>query len=156
MFVAPPICTQLPPFGSQRSHRYEILIGCGPFADIIVLVLRIRPAGGRFGTIFATRLSDQLARFPHSVVARLGSGIHLSPAAARQLPPAVHTDFLHAFANSLHGVFLWGMAIASLPFALSWLLKEVPLRTTVRRSAELSAEQATAGGATPDAIVEAR
>jgi EmrB/QacA subfamily drug resistance transporter len=153
-------------------------IGIGLVMQVLVLVVQndaspenigvatstatfFRSVGGAFGvaifgTIFATRLTDQLARFPHSVTARLGSGIHLSPAAARRLPPAVHNDFLHAFASSLHGVFLWGMAIAIIPFALSWLLKEVPLRTTVRRSAEVSAEQATAGGATAEAIVEAR
>ena len=152
-------------------------IGIGLVMQVLVLVVQndaspenigvatstatfFRSVGGAFGvaifgTIFATRLTDQLARFPHSVTARLGSGIHLSPAAARRLPPAVHNDFLHAFASSLHGVFLWGMAIAIIPFALSWLLKEVPLRTTVRRSAEVSAEQATAGGATSEAIVEA-
>src|SRR5205814_5557996 len=107
-----------------------------------------------FGSIFASRLSAQLAHFPHQVVAALGSGVHLSPAAARRLPPAIHADFLHAFAHSLSGVFLWGMAIAVIPFALSWLLKEVPLRSTLSRSAELSAEQATAGGATPEQIVE--
>jgi len=40
------------------------------------------------------------------------------------------------------------------PFVLSWLLKEVPLRTTTSRSAEVSAEQAPAGGATPQETVE--
>lgn len=34
-------------------------------------------------------------------------------------------------AHSLSGVFIWGMAMAVIPFGLSWLLKEVPLRTTV-------------------------
>jgi len=151
-------------------------IGIGLVMQVLVLVVQndaqpenigvvtstatfFRSVGGAFGvaifgTIFATRLSQQLAHLPRSVVARLGSGVHLSPAAARRLPPAVHADFLHAFAHSLHGVFLWGMAIAIIPFALSWLLKEVPLRTTLHRSAELSAEQAAAGGAPPDEIVE--
>jgi hypothetical protein len=46
------------------------------------------------------------------------------------------------------------MAIAVIPFALSWILKEVPLRTTLHRSAELSAEEAASGGAPPDAIVD--
>jgi hypothetical protein len=90
------------------------------------------------------------------VVARLGSGVQLSPAAARHLPPAVHADFLQAFARSLHGVFLWGMAIALVPFILSWFLKEVPLRTTLHESAELDDEQSAAGGGTHDEIVEPR
>jgi hypothetical protein len=151
-------------------------VGIGLVMQVLVLVVQndVRPqeigvatsaatffrsVGGAFGvaifgTIFAARLSHQLARLPHSVVARLGSGVHLSPAAARHLPPAARADFLQAFAHALHGVFLWGTAMAIVPFALSWLLKEVPLRTTLHRSAELSAEQAAAGGAMPEEIVE--
>ncbi len=102
-----------------------------------------------FGTIFATRLADRLSRLPRSVTDRLGSGVHLNPEQAKHLPLAVHTDFLQAFAHALHGVFLWGMALAAVPFVLSWLLKEVPLRTTLAETAELGAEQA-ATAATPD------
>ena len=102
-----------------------------------------------FGTIFASRLAGRLSQLPHSVTARLGSGVHLNPAQARHLPPAIHADFLQAFAHALHGVFLFGMALAVVPFLLSWLLKEVPLRTTLAQTAELSAEQAAAA-ATPD------
>jgi hypothetical protein len=89
-----------------------------------------------FGTIFATRLSGQLAQLPHSVTDRLGSGVHLNPEQARHLPPAIHADFLQAFAHALHGVFLFGMVLAIAPFVLSWLLKEVPLRTTLAPVAE--------------------
>jgi EmrB/QacA subfamily drug resistance transporter len=98
-----------------------------------------------FGAIFAARLSQQLAHLPASLVARLGSGVQLSPAQADRLAPAMHAEFLTAFAHALHGVFLWGMAIAIVPFALSWFLAEVPLRTTLGRSAELASEQAATG-----------
>ena len=54
-----------------------------------------------FGTIFASRLADELAQLAARVTARLGSGVHLSPEQANQLPPLVHDDFLHAFANAL-------------------------------------------------------
>ena len=94
--------------------------------------------------------------FPHSVVERLGSGVQLSPAEADRLPPAIHADFLQAFAHALHGVFLWGMAIAIIPFALSWFLKEVPLRTTLgRKPAELTVDEAVAGAAPPEELIEA-
>ena len=89
-----------------------------------------------FGTIFASRLAGQLAQLPHTVTDRLGSGVHLNPEQARNLPPAIHTDFLEAFAHALHGVFLFGLALAIVPFVLSWLLKEVPLRTTLAPVAE--------------------
>ena len=42
------------------------------------------------------------------------------------------------------------MAIAIIPFVLSWLLKEVPLRTTLAPAAELDTDEAIAS-ATPDA-----
>ena len=146
-------------------------VGIGLVMQVLVLVVQndarpeeigvatstatfFRSVGGSFGvaifgTIFASRLAGRLSQLPHSVTARLGSGVHLNPAQARHLPPAIHADFLQAFAHALHGVFLFGMALAVVPFLLSWLLKEVPLRTTLAQTAELSAEQAAAA-ATPD------
>ena len=50
---------------------------------------------------------------------------------------------------ALHGVFLFGMGLAAVPFLLSWFLKEVPLRTTLAPAAELGTEEAPAAG-TPD------
>jgi EmrB/QacA subfamily drug resistance transporter len=151
-------------------------IGIGLVMQVLVLVVQndaeprnigvatatatfFRSVGGSFGVaifgaIFAARLSHELAHLPQGVVAHLGADVHMSPAQVRHLSPTVHADFLQAFANALHGVFLWGLAFAVIPFALSWLLKEVPLRTTLHRSAELSAEQAPAGGSIPEEIVE--
>jgi MFS family permease len=146
-------------------------VGIGLVMQVLVLVVQndarpenigvatstatfFRSVGGSFGvaifgTIFASRLSDQLAQLPARVTSKLGSGVHLSPEQAKHLPPTVHTDFLQAFAHALHGVFLFGMVLAIVPFVLSWFLREVPLRTTLRPAAELSTEEA-AGGATPD------
>jgi EmrB/QacA subfamily drug resistance transporter len=163
---------------SWLASVYMIVVGVGIGLVMQVLVLVVqndaeprnigvatstatffRSVGGSFGvaifgTIFATRLADQLARLPAAAVAQLGSGVHLSPAAAKALPPAVHEDFLQAFAHALHGVFLFGVALSIVPFVLSWFLKEVPLRTTVSRSAEVGAEQAPAGGAIAPEIAE--
>jgi hypothetical protein len=146
-------------------------VGIGLVMQVLVLVVQndaqpqnigvatstatfFRSVGGSFGvaifgTIFASRLADELAQLPRAVTARLGSGVHLSPEQANQLPPLVHDDFLHAFAHSLQGVFLFGMALAVVPFILSWFLKEVPLRTTLERGAELASEEAIPA-ATPD------
>ena len=98
-----------------------------------------------FGAIFAARLSRPARALPASVVERLGSGVQLSPAEADSLPPAMHAEFLDAFAHALHGVFLWGMAIAIIPFALSWFLKEVPLRTTLAHARPSSSAEEAAG-----------
>src|SRR3954452_24486781 len=144
------------------AYMVVVGVGIGLVMQVLVLVVQndaeprnigvatstatfFRSVGGSFGvaifgTIFASRLAHQLAHLPPAVVDRLGSGVHLSPAAARALPAAVHADFLQAFAHALSGVFLIGMVLAIVPFALSWLLPEVPLRTT-NRSAEVSAEQ---------------
>ncbi|MGZ4309763.1 MAG: MDR family MFS transporter [Gaiellaceae bacterium] len=146
-------------------------VGIGLVMQVLVLVVQndVRPSeigvatstatffrsvGGSFGVaifgaIFASRLAGQLAQFPHRVTARLGSGIHLNPEQARQLPAAVHADFLNAFSHALNGVFLFGMAMAVVPFVLSWFLKEVPLLTTLAPDAELGAGEAVTG-ATPD------
>jgi EmrB/QacA subfamily drug resistance transporter len=140
------------------AYMVVVGIGLGLVMQVLVLVVQndarpqeigvatssatfFRSVGGAFGvaifgTIFASRLSHRLAHLPRSVTARLGSGVHLNPAQVRHLPPRVHADFLNAFAHSLHGVFLFGMALTAVPFVLSWFLREVPLRTTVARAAE--------------------
>jgi hypothetical protein len=66
----------------------------------------------------------------------------------------VHEDFLQAFAHALHGVFLFGMVLAIVPFVLALFLKEVPLRTTVGRAQELATEEAAAGATGAEAIIE--
>jgi EmrB/QacA subfamily drug resistance transporter len=139
-------------------YMLVIGVGIGLVMQVLVLVVQndvgradigvatstatfFRSVGGSFGvaifgTIFASRLATELQHLPRSVVAQLGSGVHISPAQVRNLPPAVHTDFLYAFAHALHGVFLWGTALAIVPFVLSWFLKEVPLRTGHAPAAE--------------------
>jgi EmrB/QacA subfamily drug resistance transporter len=146
-------------------------VGIGLVMQVLVLVVQndappaqigvatstatfFRSVGGSFGvaifgTIFASRLADHLSHLPRAVTDRLGSGVHLNPQQAKQLPPTVHTDFLQAFANSLHSVFLFGVAMAVVPFILSWFLKEVPLRTTLRPGADLAATEAPSA-ASPD------
>jgi len=140
------------------AYMVVVGVGLGLVMQVLVLVVQndarpqeigvatstatfFRSVGGAFGvaifgTIFASRLSHRLAALPHSVTAHLGSGVHLNPAQIDRLPPNVHAQFLSAFAHSLHGVFLFGMALALVPFAFSWFLKEVPLRTTLARAVE--------------------
>jgi hypothetical protein len=79
-----------------------------------------------FGAIFSNRLAHELA-------ARL-PGAHIptsaSPAVVRSLPPALHDAYVGAVASALHPVFLVAAAVMLVGFALSWLLEDVPLRTT--------------------------
>ena len=54
-----------------------------------------------------------------------------NPAVLDQLPPAVHDAYVHAFTDSLNIVFLVAAAIGLAAFAVSWFIKELPLRDTV-------------------------
>jgi EmrB/QacA subfamily drug resistance transporter len=100
-----------------------------------------RSIGGSFGTaifgaIFANVLTGNLTRYlagtrlPAGFIGAAGA----SPAALAKLPPAVHSGYIQAVTASLHPVFLWAVPFAILAFAITWLLKEVPLRRTVRAS----------------------
>ena len=52
----------------------------------------------------------------------------------------MHEPLLHAFANSLHTVFLWGTFLAGLAFLLTLALKEVPLRIGTSAASQAAAE----------------
>ncbi len=56
----------------------------------------------------------------------------VDPAAVAALPGPVHDAYLEGFASALTTVFLVAALISALAFALTWLIREVPLRTTVR------------------------
>ena len=84
-----------------------------------------------FGTIFASRLHSELAQ-------RLPQGVHIpnviNPAGIKHLPPAVHGAFADAVAASLHPVFIVASVVSLVAFALTWLLREVPLQTETHRT----------------------
>jgi EmrB/QacA subfamily drug resistance transporter len=143
-------------------------IGIGLVMQVVVLVVQndappgdigaatstatfSRSVGGSFGVaifgaIFASKLNEGIGRLPESARRLLAGGVHLNPEQAKQLPPGIHAEFLAAFARSLHAVFLWGTVLASLAFALSWLLKEVPLRTTLHRAPQVAGEGPAGAG----------
>ena len=52
----------------------------------------------------------------------------LGPAVIHQLPTALREDYLQAFAGALHTVYLSAACVVVLAFALTWLLKDHPLR----------------------------
>jgi len=103
-----------------------------------------------FGAIFASRLASGLQSLPAGVAAHLGGGVSVSPAEVHALAPAVRHDFLLAFVDALQPVFLVGAALTAVAFALSWLLREVPLRATTGAS-----EPPAAVATDPGAVVTA-
>jgi EmrB/QacA subfamily drug resistance transporter len=82
-----------------------------------------------FGAIFANQLSKKLS-------AALPRGTHVraatNPAAIKRLPPALHHAYATAITAALRPVFLAAAGVATLGFLLSWLLPEVPLKTTAQ------------------------
>jgi EmrB/QacA subfamily drug resistance transporter len=79
-----------------------------------------------FGAIFADRLKSELAG-----VLPPGTKLPAEPMALVALPPNQHGAYIAAVAAALAPVFLMAAAFAVFAFALSWLLREVPLRKTV-------------------------
>jgi EmrB/QacA subfamily drug resistance transporter len=109
-----------------------------------------------FGAIFASRLGSELASVPEAA-GRISGGVNVSPAEVHALPPVVRHDFLIAFVNALQPVFLVGAAITAVTFLIALLLKDVPLRTTMRDAATaLVVEEAATGGAGAEAMVAGR
>ncbi len=141
-----------------QSGIYMFVLGVGLGGVMQVLVIAVQNAvqyeelgvatagatffrsiGGSFGTaifgaLFAARFLKNIARYlagvklPPNFSAAAGA----SPAALSKLPPAVHTGYVHAYAASLHYVFLVAVPISALAFVLSWTLKEIPLRKSVQ------------------------
>ncbi len=80
-----------------------------------------------FGAIFSSNLSSELSsRLPH--------GVHVpaaaNPAVVHHLPEAIKLPYISAFAAALQPVFVTAAVVAAAAFALSWLLRELPLRQT--------------------------
>jgi EmrB/QacA subfamily drug resistance transporter len=82
-----------------------------------------------FGAIFANRLA-------HDLAATIPGGAHVpaaaDPAALKRLPPALHAAYATAITEALRPVFLTAAGVATVGFLLTWLLRDVPLKTTAR------------------------
>jgi EmrB/QacA subfamily drug resistance transporter len=137
-----------------RTSIYMVVLGLGLGMVMQVLVLAVQNAveyeylgvatsgstlfrqiGGSigvslFGAIFANQLASELAaRFPR------GSNLPTTtatPALVDRLPEAVRVPYLEAFAAALQPVFVVAAGMSVFAFALTWLLREIPLRETTR------------------------
>ena len=82
-----------------------------------------------FGAVFTHVLQSNLQRL-------LPEGAQLpralNPAAVQNLPAEIRLDYLDAFGSAIHAAFLMAACIMAVAFALSWLLKEAPLKTGAR------------------------
>jgi EmrB/QacA subfamily drug resistance transporter len=90
-----------------------------------------------FGSIFANRLAAHTADALRGV--RLPAGfdpgeVRRDPHVIATFPPQVAEKVLHAYAQSIQSVFSWSVPVAVVAFALTWFLRENPLRMTARVS----------------------
>jgi hypothetical protein len=101
-----------------------------------------------FGAVFNNLLADKIG----SSVA-VGEASTFTPESIQQLPAATRVFYVSGFADALTTVFLYATPLVLLAFGLTWLLREVPLRSSthaVDHGREMSAGSAP-GTAEPDA-----
>ena len=161
--------------GSSRveSSVYMVLLGAGMGMVIQVLVLAVqneapaedlgvatstvtffRTVGGSvgvalFGALFSSRLGDLLGG---------AAPEGLTPETIGQLPEAQRAQMAGAFADSITMVFRYAVPLLLVGFALTWLLKNMPLRGTsasAERDATPAPSPAGAGDAVPAGVAPA-
>lgn len=103
-----------------------------------------------FGALFSSGLAGQLG----GLLPDEGMSAAFSSEALAAVPAPVREQILEGFASALHPVFYAGASVGILAFALSLLLRELPLATVLRQEpqAELAAAEggaASAAGAAP-------
>ncbi|SEL14049.1 MDR family MFS transporter [Streptacidiphilus jiangxiensis] len=143
-----------PSTGLAVSSAYMFVVGFGIGLVMQVLVVAVQNAvpreqlgaatssttffrtiGGSFGVsalgaVFNRQLTANLPKYlpPQAVEQIHGSTVTASPAQLNELPAPIRHGFIQAFDASLHTVFLAGVPIGLAAFALSWFLRELPLR----------------------------
>jgi EmrB/QacA subfamily drug resistance transporter len=148
-----------PDTGTLVTSALMLLVGIGLGMVMQVLVIAVqnsvdyrdlgvatsgatlfRLVGGSLGTaalgaIFASRLTANLSRLLPSGAAGADAARSMSSRMLAQLPPELRIRYAEAFTASLDTVFLVAAAVCAVGFALTWLLPEHPLRTTIAESA---------------------
>jgi EmrB/QacA subfamily drug resistance transporter len=114
-----------------------------------------RTIGGAFGVavlgaVFANRLISELKL--HATAAELklvsGSNLTANPAQIAHLPQGQRTFVISAFSHSVESAFLVAVPVVIVGFALSWLIKEIPLRTTAFVATAQPDDEASQNGET--------
>lgn len=97
-----------------------------------------------FGAIMNAQLAIELpARIPAEALAHVNGGVSQllnSPVAIRELPVPVAVGIAGSLETAIQSVFFSAVPIMAGGFALSWFLKEIPLRETVGPTQEGASE----------------
>jgi EmrB/QacA subfamily drug resistance transporter len=130
------LCMQIPLIAVQNTVDYADL---GVATSGMTFLRTIGSSFGVavFGSVYSAQLTKNLttAAVTHPLPAGVDPRVVQSPEGLKALPSGVAAPFVHAYAESLHVVFLTGAPIAVLALVLALFLKEVPLRGTARASA---------------------
>ncbi len=143
-----------------QSSAYMVVLGIGLGLTMQILVLSVqnsvpvrdlgvatsavnffRSMGGSigvavFGAILSSRLAVEMAtRLPVDAPAEL-LGSSVTPEAVRQLEPALRATFIDGFSAAITDVFLYAAPVLLVGFVLTWLMREIPLRTSVHDTVE--------------------
>ena len=117
-----------------------------------------RTLGGSFGasimgTIYANQLSDKL---PAALAtARVTASQVSTPAAVQKLPEATRAPIVAAYADALHGVFLFVVPVAVVGLIVAFFLPQVAMRGTAQEGAHDAGEGfAMPSGPTSDEHLE--
>jgi EmrB/QacA subfamily drug resistance transporter len=151
------LLTQLGPHTSYREAAVFMFItgmGIGLCMQVLVVAVQnavpysalgvatatstfFRTIGGAFGVavlgaVFASRLVAGLKAHATAADLKLVSGANVTanPAQIDHLPAAQHAFVVSAFSHSVESAFVVALPFVILGFILSWLIKEIPLRTT--------------------------
>lgn len=91
-----------------------------------------------FGAILTARLTHYLGVYlPTSVSSHISTkSLQQSTASMAHIPADILHDILTAFSSAFHDVFLWTVPFALLTFAISFFLRETPLKTSTKETAE--------------------
>ena len=178
--VAMYLLSTMGPASSQGTvTAFMVLLGVGIGLTIQTLVLAVQNAVGRadlgvatssvsffrsvggsvgvavFGALFNNRLAELVTASSSPAEAEELLGGSITPESVQELPEAVRGEYVGAFADALTDVFLYAVPVVLVAFALTWLLKEVPLRGRVdpdSTARELAAGSAP-GTAAPSAMI---
>ncbi|WP_431824975.1 MDR family MFS transporter [Burkholderia sp. F1] len=135
------------PLGTMYGYMALLGIGLGMVMPVLVLAVQntidfrhmgvatsgvtlFRSIGGSlgvaaFGALFSNGLQTRLA---NTLPAGAELPASLGPAAVHRLPDAVRDAYLHAFAGSLHVVYLAAAAVIAIAFVMAWFVEDAPLR----------------------------
>jgi len=164
-----------PHTSTLAAAAYMVVLGLGLGMVMQVLILAVqndapyedlgvatagatlfRSIGGSLGTaalgaIFTNRLIAELSsRIPSGAGAIAHSG-SVDPAAVASLPAPIKSAYLDGFSAALGTVFMAAAGVAVLAFALTWLMPEVALRTTLR-SESVDADDDGDGSPAPETV----